>query len=133
MGLSEIVWHAGGIIHRGCKGSGQQKAVAGADGGILYKSEVRGIVTNGPVRFKILRELQRRGLYPFSSSVSRCSCCFFSSSWLKGRLADLTRRTSTATPSLMQSPCCSNLRKISELIESIAVLACDFGSGRRVE
>ena len=58
--LNRAIGQKGGVVHRGrCEGGGQDKAVFGIHRGVFLETKVRGIVTNGPVGFKIPGKLQR--------------------------------------------------------------------------
>ena len=102
---------------------GQNKAVLGINGRMFLESKMGYLVFDGPVAFQVTRELQRFAIFVSLAFLGIAMCAFlFQLILLSGRLADSTRRASTAMPSLMESPLALNWRRISELICSMAAL-----------
>lgn len=105
-----------GVMNRGrAVDRGQDKAVLGIHGCVLLEAEVGHLVFDGPVAFQITREFQRLAIFILLTFFSIALRTFlFQIIIAHGSLADSTRRASTATPSLMESPLASNWRRISE-------------------
>ena len=129
--IGEVV----GIVDRGRgEGGGQHKTVAGVDRRMFFQTKVGDIIFNRPVGFEVPGELQRfAGFIPLALFGVAVFALLFQLILAQGPLADLTKRASTATPSLMESPCCSNWRRISELIASMACLGSRLRKREKVE
>jgi len=102
--------------------SGKNKPLPGIDGGMFLEPEVRDVILDRPVGFKVPGEFKRIAVLVHSTLRGQSFLSSFSFSVLTGWLADWTRRASMAMPSFMGNPLAANCKRSSWLIRRMVSL-----------